>query len=205
VCPSCYSSQIQFSPSAFIAALQDSVIEPVRLVQDLIDAHPEVTRLYSTMSAVEMTADPLFAFNPDLDDVSNLHTAERIIECNPSVYEWEATWRIELPQGGVVRGTADQVGTWPAEFSSQPANFRILRQGESGEGRVAEDNSGEINDALDAYNAGIPGARSGGGDSDSRDSGGCNIARPTTTRAAWLALGLALVAFGGRRTRRSRA
>jgi hypothetical protein len=204
LCPSCYMGQIQFSPATFMAALEEMVIEPVRLVQTLIDEHPEVTRLYSTLSAAEMTVDPLFTFNTDLEDLSNLHTAERIIECNPSIYEFEAPWRIELPQGSVVRGTADQVGTWPAEFSSQPANFRILRQGDSGEGRVVEDNGPLINDMLDEYNAGIPSGRSGG-DSDSGDSGGCNIAHPTTTRAAWLALGLALVVLGGRRSRRSRA
>jgi hypothetical protein len=200
VCPTCYSSQIQFSPSAFLGAIEEMVIEPVRLVQDLIDAHPDVTRLYSTLSAAEMTTDPLFAYNSDLEDVSNIHTAERIIECNPNVFEWEASWRIELPQGSVVRGTPDQVGTWPAEFSDQPANFRILRQAESGEGREVENNEDDINAALNAYNARIPRAGSSGGDSDS----GCNIAQPTTSRAAWIGLGLALFAFGGRRRRRAR-
>jgi MYXO-CTERM domain-containing protein len=202
VCPNCYSGQITFSPAAFIAALEDSVIEPVRLVQDLIDEHPNVTRLYSTLSAAEMTVDPLFAYNADLEDVSNVHTAERIIECNPDVFEFEAPWRIELPQGGVVRGTADQVGTWPAEFSDQPANFRILRQAESGEGRVVEDNGPTINDMLDTYNGDYPPYRGGG--SDSSDSGGCNVAHPTTTRAAWALLAFGLAALGGRRRRRTR-
>jgi hypothetical protein len=30
--------------------------------------------------------------------VSNIHTAERIIECNSNIYEWQAPWRIEFPQ-----------------------------------------------------------------------------------------------------------
>ena len=171
VCPSCYSSQVTFSPSALIAAMETSVIEPVRLVQTVIDAHPYVTRLYSTLSAAEMTVDPLFTFNPDLADASNVHTAERIIECNPKIYEFEAPWRIELPQGGIVRGTAEQVGTWP-DFTDQPANLRILRQGDSGEGRTVEDNKAAIEDMLNDYNDSIPG------------SSGSAVRRASAVRAA---------------------
>jgi hypothetical protein len=199
VCPNCYSSQIQFSPAAFIAALESGVVEPVRLVQDLIDAHPTVTRLYSTLSAAEMTLDPLFTFNPDLPDVSNIHTAERIIECNSNVSFSEATWRIELPQGGVVRGTADQVGTWPDAMSEQPANFRILRQGESGDGRVVEDNADSIDGMLDDYNSGIPSTR---GRRDTSD--GCTVgAHHVGSSVPWLLA--ALVAFAWRRRRSARA
>jgi hypothetical protein len=199
VCPNCYSGQIQFSPSAFIAKLESDVIEPVQRVQELIDAHPTVTRLYSTLSAEEMTADPLFTFNPDLADVSNVHVAERIIECNPDVYQSEAPWRIELPQGGVVRGTADQVGTWPDGFSAQPANFRILRQSESGEGKVVEDNGSTIDGMLDDYNATIPSSHSRG----KSDSGGCNIAGAANLGPAWALAGLAFLALRRGRRRRS--
>jgi MYXO-CTERM domain-containing protein len=195
VCPNCYSNQIQFMPSAFIAAIESSVIEPVRLVQTVIDAHPYVTRLYSTLSAAEMTVDPLFTYNPDLEDVSNIHTAERIIECNPNVYQFEAPWRIELPQGGVVRGTADQVGTWP-DFTDQPANMRILRQGESGEGRVVEDNSDDIQGMLEAYNDTIPTAS--GGSRKSSDSG-CNLRGGSASGAPWVLLALVLLARRRRR------
>jgi hypothetical protein len=162
LCPTCYADDVEFSPSGFITELETSVIEPVRLVQRVIDEHPYVTRLYSTLSAAEMTADPLFTFNPDLETVSNVHTAERIIECNPSIYQSQASWRIELPQGGVVRGTAAQTGTWP-DFEDQPATFRILRQGETGDGRVVEDNGGVIEDLLDAYNDSLPNPTGTGG------------------------------------------
>ncbi len=156
LCPSCYADNIQFSPSAFMDSLESGVIEPMRAVQKLIDAHPMITRLYTTMSADEMTLDPLFTFNPDLPPVSNFHTAERIIECNANVTQFEAPWRIELPQGGVVRGTGATVGTWPAEFADQPPNRTILRLGESGEGKVIEDNGDEIDAAIDAYNGTLP-------------------------------------------------
>ena len=212
VCPNCYSADIQFSPSAFITAIETGVIEPVRLVQTVIDAHPYVTRLYSTLSAAEMTVDPLFTFNPDLPTVSNIHTAERIIECNPDIYQSEASWRIEFPQGGVVRGTASQVGTWP-DFTDQPANLRILRQGESGDGLVVEDNSEAIEDMLDAYNETIPsptgtggstgaggtvgfglGGRSAPDASRNGSDGGCSMRGGTASGAPWVLLALALLA-----------
>ena len=156
LCPDCYAAGLQFSPSALIAALEEDVIKPIRDVQDLIDSYDYVTRLYTTLSAAEMTTDPLFTFNPDLDPVSNLHTAERIIECSSEVQEFEAPWRIELPQGSVIRGTADQVGTWPDVTDDQPANLRIKRLSAAGQGATIEDNQEVIDTALSAYNASIP-------------------------------------------------
>jgi Uncharacterized protein conserved in bacteria (DUF2330) len=149
-CPSCFTYE---ASSDFLTALETDVVRPARLVQELIDAHPRITRLYTTLSAAEMTVDPLFSFNRDLPNVSNQHRAERIIECAPGYYPGEAPWRIELPQGGVVRGGPDQLGSWPAELDAQPANLRILRMGESGSGKVLEDNSGPIESSLSTYNA----------------------------------------------------
>jgi hypothetical protein len=187
VCPNCYAGQIQFKPATYLAELKRTVIDPVQLVQNLIDAHPKLTRMYTTLSAEEMTADPVFTFNPDLGDIDNQHTAERIIECQPDVYEFEAPWRIELPQGGVVRGNAASVGTWPTELDALPSNARIMRTSASGEGKVVEDNSGVIVDQLADYNASVipTTPSSGSGDADSGgDGGGCNIAPP---RGSWQA------------------
>jgi hypothetical protein len=154
-CPDCYSNTITLSPTAFFDALEAGVIQPIRLVQQLLDARPYVTRLYSTLSAADMTVDPVFTFNPSLPKVSNLHTAERIIECNPKIYDYEAPWRIELPQGGVVRGRPEDVGTWPQAVDSQPANLRVLNLSNTGPGVVAEDNTEQITQMLASYNATI--------------------------------------------------
>ncbi len=154
-CPDCYGDGYEVSPN-FLAALEKDVIEPAQVIQNLLDAHTTVTRLYSTLSAAEMTVDPLFTFNPDLDPISNVHSAERIIECEPGYYEWEAPWRIELPQGGVVRGGPDDIGSWPADFNDLPANRRILRAGESGQGKVLEDNSATIDDTITTYSNSVP-------------------------------------------------
>ncbi len=170
LCPSCYSDQIEFSPSVFVAAIEKGVVEPMRAVQELIDAHPMITRLYTTMSAEDMTLDPLFTFNPDLADVSNVHTAERIIECNPGIYQSDAPWRIELPQGGIIRGTAATVGTWPT-IADMPPNRKIVRDGETGTGRVIEDNGDDIDAKLDAYNDTVPIPEGSGGTSGTGGGG----------------------------------
>lgn len=153
LCPKCYESQIQFAPSVYLAALEKTVIAPVKLVQNLIDAHPELTRMYSTLSADEMTLDPLFTFNPDLPDLSNVHLANRVIECTPELSFTEAPWRIELPQGGVIRGVGSQgVGSWPQPLNDLPPNFSIVRTGASGTGKVVENNADAINEQLTSYN-----------------------------------------------------
>ena len=159
LCPSCYSSQIQFTPTDFVAALDTNVIQPMKIVQTVIDAHPELTRLYTTMSADEMTVDPLFTFNHDLPDVSNVHTAKRVIECTPAVDQFDAPWRIELPQGGQIRGAGSPPSTWPVTTTSvpgMPANYRITQQGDTGNGNVYEDNSAEIQAGLKTYNQSVP-------------------------------------------------
>lgn len=175
LCPTCYADKITFMPAAYLAQLEDGVITPMRRVQTLIDAHPEITRLYTTLSADEMTIDPAFGFNADLPEVSNQHTADRVIECNPSVSQFEAPWRIELPQGGIIRGTAAgaQSGTWPSSLGSLPPNRVITQVGESGAGKVLEDNSSSIKKMLSAYNDGVVSGIAAGGSPGS--SGGSPI------------------------------
>jgi MYXO-CTERM domain-containing protein len=183
-CPNCYESQIEFSPSAFYTALEADVIAPMREVQELFDGHAYVTRLYSTMSAAEMTEDPLFSFNPELEDVSNVHQADRVIECNPSITQFEAPWRVEFPGGIVVRGTGQdaQTRTWPAAAIDQPANRRILQLSESGPGREAADNTDEIKAALTAPKP-LPtgGAAGTGGGSTMAGTGGRATGGSATT------------------------
>jgi MYXO-CTERM domain-containing protein len=201
LCPNCYSDDIELEPSAYLDAVEENVIEPFRLMQGLFDDHAYATRVYTTMSASDMTLDPVFAYNEDLDEVSNVHTAERIIECNPNVYEFEAPWRIELPQGGVIRGTAEDAAgrVWPDEVKNQPANFTVSQLSESGKGEILVDNADEVEARLQEYNESLdlPGS-----DSPHR-AGGCSVASPTP-ELPW-AVGLGLVGaatFAGRRRRR---
>jgi len=153
-CPSCYV--VPLAAATYLPELDKDVIQPVKRVQALIDGHPRITRLYTTLSADEMTVDPAFAFNADLPDVSNVHTAKRVIECSPNLSQSDAPWHIELPQGDTVWGSGvdASLATWSAGLSALPPNRSIGRAGKSGTGQVLEDNSSTITAQLKSYNAG---------------------------------------------------
>jgi hypothetical protein len=203
-CPNCYSADLQLSPSAVFDAIESNVIEPIRSVQELLDGLPYVTRLYSTLSAADMTLDPVFTWNPDLDDVSNLHSAERIIECNPNISVSSANWRIELPQGGVIRGRPEDVGTWPSAVSTQPPNLRVLQLGTTGGGAVLADNRAQIEAQLTQYNDSVmtgvaptPGPDVSMGEDVQlpRGDDGCSVAlAPSSSR--WLGWGSVTLLLG---------
>jgi MYXO-CTERM domain-containing protein len=198
-CVSCYYPTSEtdiagFDPAAFLGSVETNVIEPMERARGLFDAQPYVTRFYTTMSAAEMTRDPSFDFNGNLPDVSNVHNAERVIECSPSISQADAPWRVLLPGGESVRGTGT---AWPLTVGTEgmPANARILRVGTEGEGVVIEDNVAVIASALTEHNATIPAA-------PRAQSGGCS-AGTSGSRAPIFAM-LALAALATARRRRQR-
>jgi uncharacterized protein (TIGR03382 family) len=146
--PEAYRDMVQIDQQKFLVELYENVVRPVIKTQELLDSRGYVTRLYSTMSADEMTVDPVFDFNADLADLSNLHTAIQTIECSPSVLQYEAPWRIELPQGGVIRGKGNDY-TWPFTLGGDlPANLKIVELSRKGQGKIAIDNSADIAKTL---------------------------------------------------------
>ena len=57
---------------------------------------------------------------------------------------------------GVIRGIGLQVGTWPAALGNLPPNRTIVRAAATGEGKLLEDNSTDIETQLAAYNTTVP-------------------------------------------------
>ncbi len=191
-CPRCYASQpgFAFDDAAFLKSLFEKVYKPMDDTQKLLSSLPYVTRLYTTMSADEMTVDPAFDFNPDAGDVSNQHTAMQTIGCDQS-------WTMVLPQGDVVVGR--ELGVWPSQAAKgQPAARKILQLATQGKGTVMLDNSAKITKLLakaaadqgvkvvSGADGGPPVVLKGG------SSGGCSAMGSSTSQAsagAWL-LGL---------------
>jgi hypothetical protein len=131
---------------AFLSALDRLVIEPMRQTQALFDNATYTTRMYTTLSADEMTVDPEFDFNPDLEDVSNFHEAEQVLECSDGGQRWSML----LPSGVTVRGT-DLYG-WPIDVNSGlPYNMRILQYSTSGDGEVIIDNQPMVVGIVDQF------------------------------------------------------
>ena len=165
---------------AFVDALGEEVVIPMIETQELLLSRPYVTRLYTTLSAPEMDLDPLFDFNPDLPEVSNIHTARRVIECHRSVRFADAPSRFELEDGRVVRVSARS--GWPFDTSdadAPPANALVMELSTSGPGVVVEDNSEQIDQALREHNATVP-----------RPGCGCGVSTPRTHAAVWAGLAI---------------
>ncbi|NOY90753.1 MAG: DUF2330 domain-containing protein [Deltaproteobacteria bacterium] len=157
VCPAGGQDLSGFDRAAFIDAIESEVVAPVRDADALMRSRPYVTRFYTNLSAAEMTLDPDFDFNPSLPDVSNVHRAERVIECTPAVYSSEAPSSVILPDGRVVRVAGG--AAWPfTPRASMPANRVVERLATRGAAVTVRDNAEEIDRVLSAHNAEVPAA-----------------------------------------------
>ena len=196
-CPQCVQDLLNepFDKGAFVFSLEQDVVNPMLATQDLLLSRPYVTRLYTTMSAPEMDRDPLFDFNPDLPDASNIHNATQFIECGPGVSTFSAPSRFELEDGRIVRLAPGQPWPFdPTNTNSQPANSVVLELSTSGPGEVVTDNAAAITLAIAAHNATVPTTEDRVLNADgsvSRRSGGCTAAKGSP--APLSALGLALI------------
>ena len=131
-------SDAQFDLAGLTDDLRDVVVEPLRTAQDLFGDFPYLTRLYTTLSAEEMTVDPLFSFNPDLAEVSNIRGAGARWECPEGKEEEidpaELVLVVTLADGREVRTRpyAD-LNSDPDPLPLQPAAAVVERMAESGQ------------------------------------------------------------------------
>jgi MYXO-CTERM domain-containing protein len=76
-----------FDEAACANELEAAIVAPLRHAQELFDSLPYFTRLHTSLSAEEMTVDPVFAFNREMGDVDNVHRATAVMVCDsPSDY-----------------------------------------------------------------------------------------------------------------------
>ncbi|MBK8591457.1 MAG: DUF2330 domain-containing protein [Sandaracinaceae bacterium] len=174
---------------ALLAALEAQVIAPMRATQALFDGSAYVTRLYTTLSASEMTLDPTFDFNPGLPSVNNVHMADRVIFCSPDHSFQTAPWLARLPNGEQVRGEGFR---WPYTAGVDlPAMRKATQLATAGSGVVMQDQSALIDERL---------ARDGAITlRPSRDT--CQAGQPSRGLAGMASLGLVALALVARRRR----
>ena len=171
---------ITFDAAAVATELEEKIVTPTMEAGAMFRTNPKMTRLFTTLSPAEMTADPVFSYNQDLPDLANVHNAKAIFHCGfygyddinevPATIETEQGWRLELERG---------IGSNPWPTAGMPASVRTETLREEGAPEVLTDNEGAIED--------IVGARSGGG--------GCAAAPGTGSSGAGLTL-LGLVGLG---------
>lgn len=201
-CLECYRQYLpeEFDAEGFANELEANVVEPLRHAQELFDTIPYLSRMYTTLSAEEMTLDPVFAYNRDMGDVSNLRTATARLdegqECNEN-----STVTITLADGREIQQTLTW-GNFPLDDAlngGADATERVEMTAETGEPSVVKDLAAGI-DELDQVIEDRQNGMTGGPNVNRPDPGndgitnerGCSVA-PT---AATPALGLALLALG---------
>lgn len=194
-CIECYADQFDaesFDATAFADEMWATIVEPLTHAQELFDELPYVTRMYSTLSAEEMVLDPIFAFNPDMEDFSNLHEADAIVDCGDGGDYYTSPIIIRLEDGREI------VTGWDVDrgpLDDMPAADSFAETGASGAPRVVQDNRESINVALAAQNREV-------GESfllPRESQGGCSAA----PRAGGLGFGaLALLGLAATRRRR---
>ncbi len=130
-----------FDPADFAADLDERVVTPLRDTQAVLESKPYFTRLFTTVSADEMTRDPVFSQNPDLADVSNVHVAKATPTCGSDQNQPPESVLIELDDGQTMTLTGPFQQdfpeiTYPDPAPGEPAALRIELIGATGQGTV---------------------------------------------------------------------
>ncbi|HEX8440932.1 DUF2330 domain-containing protein [Archangium sp.] len=140
-----------FDAKGFADALEKEVVLPVKSSVALLNAHPYLTRLYTTMSAEEMTVDPDFEFNADAADVSNVFTAKaRFESCQEDFSKREV--RIELPDGRFFFTKFNQ------PINQGPNAERVEQYSDVGAPAIIQDNSPLILGVIQDLGGGVVGS-----------------------------------------------
>jgi hypothetical protein len=149
-CPECYADYVAgpFDASAATDALQTEILDVLAAAQRLVDSAPHLTRLFTTMDPSEMTVDPIFVFNPDIEqNIGTSHTATNEYHCDvlgrdPSgatrILALEDGRRIQLPS----EDWMDRHGITELEYMEElasPAAIVIENLSDSGPGEIVAD------------------------------------------------------------------
>lgn len=89
----------RWNPAGLVAAIEEELRVPRAEAEALLSSHPVLTRLYTSMSAEEMTLDPEFRFDDGIERVSNVHEATQVSLCDAEHFLFDAPTELELPDG----------------------------------------------------------------------------------------------------------
>jgi len=181
---------VDFSSIEVAQELKERVVDPTLEAGQMFRDHPYLSRLFTTLSPNEMTKDPVFSFNPDLPEVSNVHSGEITYYCNlladptiettPAVLITEQGFKLVYGDG---TGDSEAVNPYASVEMPQSHYQELLR--EEGEPEVVTDNTDLIRTALRA-------ARKA-------DNGGCSLGGSSSGAGGLFLLGLALLAIRRKR------
>ncbi len=189
-CPFCYEADaVAVDGAALAARIEDELLPIWDELTALFEAHPVLTRLFSTMSPGEMTADPAFDFNSDLAYIDNVRQAVRYVTCGEDGFPDFTNATITTPSGlqyqleGAENPNAieRQMGETVRGMEAMGAET-IEQQFVAGQSEVETDNRGMLEERHPRESvppSGMGGAMGAGGapdpgaDDDDGDDGGC--------------------------------
>lgn len=86
----------RFDPVGLAEGIERDITAPRRDAHALVHRHGYLTRLFTTMSAEDMTLDPVFVTDPEQGDVDNRHVATLVTECGDAYFPEGAPQHYEL-------------------------------------------------------------------------------------------------------------
>ena len=79
-------SPTSYDPAGAVMAIDQTITQPRVAAAALVARHPYLSRLFTTMSAPDMTLDPEFRLDPVLGDAPAAHGVTLVHSCDASVY-----------------------------------------------------------------------------------------------------------------------
>ena len=141
-----------FDSETVAAEIWERIVVPNREAAKLFTENKKMTRLLTILDPDEMTEDPVFAFNPDLADVSNEHSAEMVTHCDSN-----STRELFLQDGRVYEFEQEEGRTITArEDVPFAAKVEVLRL--EGAAETVKDNTSALEAHDDLSDFGCTGA-----------------------------------------------
>ncbi len=157
-CVECYAEQLEgvtVDGTAMGAAFEEEVVTPLRDAESLFSRFSTLSRMTSSISPIEMTVDPMFVFNPDMGDVSNVHSATVEYDCRDGEDVTDAERRVVLADGRVILlppmrffNDGDVTTAEYIEDATVYAASIVERTSESGLPEVLVDRSADIDGVI---------------------------------------------------------
>jgi MYXO-CTERM domain-containing protein len=180
---------LEFDPQALTDQLEERVVLPTRAAGTLFKENSYMTRLFTTMSDDEMTRDPVFSFNPDLPEVSNVHEGRITYYCGIIGDDTPTTTPATLTtENGFELAFPDGTGTNPWTDVNWPISQFIRVDREEGDSETVVDNTAAIQSAIRQRTP--------------DNGGGCTVGGGPGAGGALALGGLGLLLGLGRRRRR---
>lgn len=162
-CIECYSNYFPFGfvfdAEGMAADVGELVVEPLEKVRDLYVDYPYMSRMTSSLDAVEMDVDPTFTANPDMGDVSNFHNAELVYKCGSGKRRERAMRELHLSDGRMIVVpseawfTNNEMSTEEFFEDLGAINAAVVeRTSSSGQPETITDNNAAIDAAIEDHN-----------------------------------------------------